>query len=166
MPNTITFIPHRMRKRFARINSSKMSELASLMWRGADSQEREMLNFAGMGDTSTHSEAGMELQKEHHSRAAGLNQRLAAAELDDCDHRSHRSPVAHFATTHAGTCLAASSPQLVKATLLQHLVTGSLKERSEVLLSVFAGSGVSATPHRLWPGAQWPVSVHERKKNV
>ena len=29
MPNTITFIPHRMRKRFARVYSSKMNELAS-----------------------------------------------------------------------------------------------------------------------------------------
>ena len=42
-----------------------------------------------MGGTSTlilsEDEAGTELHKEHHSGAAGLNQRLAAAELDGWD---------------------------------------------------------------------------------
>ena len=41
--------------------------------------------------------------------------------------RSHRSPLAHFATTQAGTRLAAPSPQLVKATLQHYLVTGEKK---------------------------------------
>ena len=40
----ITFIPLRMSKRFARVFSSKLNELASLMRKGDDTQEREMLN--------------------------------------------------------------------------------------------------------------------------
>ena len=86
MPNTITFIPHRMRKRFARIYSSKINELSSHMWMGIDTPKREMLNLLvwaipalllSEDDTST------ELHKEHHSKAAGLNQRLAEAERDE-----------------------------------------------------------------------------------
>ena len=34
-----------------------------------------------------------------------------------------------------------------------------LNEQSKVLPCVFAGSGVSATPQRLWTGAQWTVAV-------
>ena len=39
MPITITFIPHRLTKRFARVFSSKLNV------RGIDTQEREMLNL-------------------------------------------------------------------------------------------------------------------------
>ena len=77
MPNTITFIPHRMRKRFARVN-----ELASLMWRRDDTQEREISNLLVQVIPAlilSEDEVGTELHKEHHSRVAGLNQRLAAA---------------------------------------------------------------------------------------
>ena len=54
--------------------------------------------------------------------------------------RSHRSPVAqsHPATISGG---------------------GRLKGQSKVLPCVIAGSGVSATLQRLWPGAQWTVAV-------
>ena len=45
MPNTTTFIPHRMRKRFARVSSSKLKELASHMQRGDDTPMRELLNL-------------------------------------------------------------------------------------------------------------------------
>ena len=45
MPNTITFIPHRVRKRFARIYSSKLNELAALMRRGEGTPKRELLNL-------------------------------------------------------------------------------------------------------------------------
>ena len=47
MPNTITFIPHRMRKRFARVYSSKMNELASHMQRRGDTLKRELLSLSG-----------------------------------------------------------------------------------------------------------------------
>ena len=63
-----------------------------------------------------------------------------------CDFRSQRSPVAPFATTQAGACLAAPSPQHVKAALQQHLATGSSKKRSKVLPCVLARSDVSVTP--------------------
>ena len=46
MPNTITFIPHPMRKRFARVYSSKMNELASHMQRREDTLKRELLNVS------------------------------------------------------------------------------------------------------------------------
>ena len=62
-----------------------MNEQESLMWRGADTQEREMLNLlvrAIPALIQREDETGMELHKEHRSRA-GLNQRLAAAELDE-----------------------------------------------------------------------------------
>ena len=80
MPNTITCIPHRLRKRFARVYSSKMNELQSPTWREADTQEREMLNLLAwiaaliLGED----EMGTELHKEPHSRAAG-------SELDEWD---------------------------------------------------------------------------------
>ena len=45
LPNTITFIPHRMRRRFARVYSSKRNELASHMQRGEDTLKRELLNL-------------------------------------------------------------------------------------------------------------------------
>ena len=71
MPNTTTFIPHRMRKRFARVYSSKMNELASHMQRREDTL------------ILSEDEASTELHKEHHSRSAGLNQRLAEGERDE-----------------------------------------------------------------------------------
>ena len=86
MPNTITFIPHRMRKRFARVDSSKMSELASHMQRGEDTVKRELLNllmWAMPALMLSEDEASTELHKEHHSRSAGLTQRLAEAERDE-----------------------------------------------------------------------------------
>ena len=86
MPNTITFIPHRMRKRFARVYSSKMNELASHMQRREDTLKRELLNlfvWAMPALILSEDEASTELHKEHHSRSAGLNQRLAEAERDE-----------------------------------------------------------------------------------
>ena len=86
MPNTITFIPHRLRKRFARIYSAKINELSFHMRMGVDSPKREMLNLLvwaipalilSEDDTLT------ELHKEHHSKTAGLNQRLAQAEREE-----------------------------------------------------------------------------------
>ena len=47
----------------------------------------------------------------------------------------------------------ASSPQLVKATLKHYL-------------GDFAGSGVSATPHRLWRGAPWTVSAQGTRDSI
>ena len=41
LSQTISFIPRRMKKRFARIRSSKMDELTDLMRREEDTQERE-----------------------------------------------------------------------------------------------------------------------------
>ena len=78
MPNTKTFIPHRNRKRFARVYSSRMNELASHMQRGEDTLKRELLNLMLSED-----EASRELHKEHHSRSACLNQRLAELERDE-----------------------------------------------------------------------------------
>ena len=86
MPNTITFIPHRTR--IARVHSSNLTELASLMRKGDDTQEREMLNllvWAIPAVVLSEVETGTELHQEHHPRAAGLNQRLAAAEQDEWD---------------------------------------------------------------------------------
>ena len=86
MPNTITFIPHRMRKRFARIYSAKMNELASHMWMGIDTPKRETLNLLVWAIPAlllSEDDASVELHKEHHSKTAGLNQRLAEAERDD-----------------------------------------------------------------------------------
>ena len=88
MPKTITFIPHRMRIRFARVYSSKLDELASLMREGDDTQEREMLNLLVWAIPALilrEDEAETELHNEHHSRTAGLNQRLAAAGQDEWD---------------------------------------------------------------------------------
>ena len=65
-----------------------MSEIASPMWRWLDTQEREMLNLLILAIPALilgEDEVGTELHKEHHSRAARLNQRLAAAELDEWD---------------------------------------------------------------------------------
>ena len=86
LPNTITFIPHRMRKRFARVYSSKMNELASHMQRREDTLNRELLNllvWAMPALTMSEDEASTELHKEHHSRSVGLDQRLAEAERDE-----------------------------------------------------------------------------------
>ena len=86
MPNTITFIPHRMRKRFARAYSSKLNELSSHMQRGEDTLKRELLNLLVWAMPALilgEDEASTELHKEHHSRSAGLNQRLAEAERDE-----------------------------------------------------------------------------------
>ena len=48
----------------------------------------------------------------------------------------------------------------LKATLQQNVVAGGKKKRqSKVLPCVFAGSDVSATPQRLWPGAQWTAAA-------
>ena len=88
MPNTITFISHRMRTRFARVHSSKLTELASLMWRRDDTQEREMLDLLEWAIPAlelSEVETVTGLHQEDHSRAAGLNQRLAAAEQDGWD---------------------------------------------------------------------------------
>ena len=86
MPNTITFIPHRMRKRFARIYSAKINELSSHMRIRIDTSKREMLNllvWAIPALTLSEDDTSTELHKEHHSKAAGLNQRLAEAERDE-----------------------------------------------------------------------------------
>ena len=72
MPNTTTFIPHRMTKRFARVHSSKLNELSSHMQRGEDTLKLIL----------SEDEASTELHKEHHSRSAGLNRSLAEAERD------------------------------------------------------------------------------------
>ena len=45
MPNTITFIPHRMRKRYARVFFSKLKELSSHIQMGEDMLKRELLNL-------------------------------------------------------------------------------------------------------------------------
>ena len=63
-----------------------------------------------------------------------------------CDLRSHRSRVAHFATTQAGTCLAASSPQLVKATPQHYLVTGVEKDRPSSSLVTLQGVAFPPLP--------------------
>ena len=39
----------------------------------------------------------------------------------------------------------------------------NLNGQPKVLPCVFAGSGVSATPQRLWPGAQWTIAVQGPK---
>ena len=86
MPNTITFIPHRMRKRFARIYSAKIGELSSHMWMGIDTPKREMLNLLVWAIPAlllSEDDTSVELHKEHHSKTAGLNQRLAEAERDE-----------------------------------------------------------------------------------
>ena len=44
MPNTITFIQHRVRKGFARVYGSKLSELAFLMRKEEDTPKRERMN--------------------------------------------------------------------------------------------------------------------------
>ena len=54
MPNTITVIPHRMRKRFARVYSSKLNEFSSHMQRGEDTLKRA--EPVGVGDASPHIE--------------------------------------------------------------------------------------------------------------
>ena len=51
MPNTITFIPHRLGKLFALIYRSKLNGLASLMRKGDDTGTRDA-EPAGMSDTS------------------------------------------------------------------------------------------------------------------
>ena len=86
MPNTITFIPHRMRKRFARIYSAKINELSSHMWMGVDTPKREMLNLLVWAKPAlllSEDDTSIELHKEHHSKSASLNQRLAEAERDE-----------------------------------------------------------------------------------
>ena len=86
MPNTITFIPHRMRKRFARIYSAKIIELSSHMWMGIDTPKREMLNLLVWAIPAlllSEDDTSIELHKEHHSKSASLNQRLAEAENEE-----------------------------------------------------------------------------------
>ena len=86
MSNTITFIPHRLKERFARVYSSKLNELSSHMQRGEDTLKREMLNllvWAMPALILSEDEPSTELHKEHHSRSAGLNQRLAEAEQEE-----------------------------------------------------------------------------------
>ena len=85
MPNTITFIPHRMRKRFA-IYSAKINELSSHMRMRIDTPKREMLNLLVWAIPAlilSEDDTSMVLHKEHHSKAAGLNRRLAEAERDE-----------------------------------------------------------------------------------
>ena len=52
---------------------------------------------------------------------------------------------------------------LIGLTLKSHPATArggrKLKGQSKVLPCVFTGSDVSATPQRLWPGAQWTIAV-------
>ena len=50
LPNTITFIPQRMRTMFARIYRSKLKDLASLMREGGDTGARDQ-KLAGVSDT-------------------------------------------------------------------------------------------------------------------
>ena len=75
-----------MRKRFARIYSAKINELSSHMWMGIDTPKREMLNLLVWAIPAlllSEDDTSAELHKEHHSKAAGLNQRLAEAERDE-----------------------------------------------------------------------------------
>ena len=67
---------------FARVYNSKLNECASFMRKGDDTQEREMLNLLVWAIPAL-VQAVTELRKGHHSRVAGLNQRLAAAEQDE-----------------------------------------------------------------------------------
>ena len=92
--NTITFIPHQKKKRFARVYSSKLNELSSHMQRGEETLKRELLNllvWAMPALTESEDEASTELHKEHHSRSAGLNQRLAEAERDEWENPNQRA---------------------------------------------------------------------------
>ena len=94
MPNTITLIQHRMRKGFARVYGSKLSELAFLMRKGEDTSKREGMNLLVWAIPAlilSEDEAGADLHKEHHSKTAGLNQRLAAAEKNESDSLSERA---------------------------------------------------------------------------
>ena len=52
MPNTITFIPRRLRKRFARVYSSKLNELSEER-RHVEARDAEPV---GVGDASSHIE--------------------------------------------------------------------------------------------------------------
>ena len=45
-------------------------------------------------------------------------------------------------------------------------MAGKLKEQPIVLPCVFAGSRLSTTPQRLWPGAQWTVAVQGPRDSV
>ena len=67
------------------------------------------------------------------------------------DHRSHSGSLLHFSQRH------------FEATLQQYLVV-KVKRQSKILTCVFTGSDVSATPQRLWPGAQWTIAVQGPKK--
>ena len=86
LPNTITFISHRMTKRFARVYSSKLNELASHMQRGDDTPMRELLDLLVWAMSAlilSEDDESTDLHKEHHSRSAGLDQRLAEPEQDE-----------------------------------------------------------------------------------
>ena len=94
MPNTITFIQQRMRKGFARVYGSKLRELAFLMQKGEDTLKRERMNLLVWAIPAlilSEDEAGADLHKEHHSKTAGLNQRLAAAEKNESDGLTERA---------------------------------------------------------------------------
>ena len=63
-----------------------MNELASHMQRREDTLKRELLNLSVWVMPAlilSEDEASTELHKEHHSRSAGLDQRLAEAEGDE-----------------------------------------------------------------------------------
>ena len=75
-----------MRKRFARIYTAKINELSSHMKMGIDTPKREMLNLLVWAIPAlllSEDDTSIELHKEHRSKAAGLNQRLAEAERDE-----------------------------------------------------------------------------------
>ena len=77
-----------MRKRFATIYIARLNDLVYLMRVEEDTQVSEMLNllvWAMPALILSEDEAETELHNEHHSRTAGLNQRLAAAGQDEWD---------------------------------------------------------------------------------
>ena len=79
IPNTITFIPHGMRNKFATVYCTKLKDLAYFMRVADDTQGRErhnLLVWAIPALILSEDESGTELRKEH-SRAAELKQRLA-----------------------------------------------------------------------------------------
>ena len=79
------------------------------------------------------------------------------------DHRSHSwSCCGTWDFAHPG----ARRLTLIKATLQRIRGGRELNEQSEVLPCVFTGSDVSATPQRLWPGAQWTIAEQGPRESV
>ena len=68
-------------------------------------------------------------------------------------HHSHRSPVAHLATTHQ------KPPATIRG-------GRELNEQSKVLPCVFTGSVVSDTPQRLWPELNGLLLYREKRDSI